>query len=146
MKFRVPFRTAAAVASLAFLAACSKDEETLPMGMTWSLDGSSMSADLSSARTSGGTVNVGGFPNRNNSSDRSILLQLPQKTGTFDLAGTEVEAAYLGSSSSVYIATSGTIKVTKYSSTNIAGTFSFRAENSNGATRNVSNGKFNVNY
>lgn len=147
MKFRVPFRTVAAVATLAFLGACTKDEEPLPMGMTWSVDGSSQSADLANARSSGGVVSIGGFPNRNSSYERSVLLQVPQKTGTFDLTGTEVDAAYFSNSSNnIYSAVSGTIKVTKYSSSNIAGTFSFRGENAGGSSRNVTDGKFNINY
>jgi len=147
MKFQVPaLRTVAAVASLAFLAACSKDDENIPSGMSWSLDGSSTTAARYNAQVSGSTLNIAGFPSSSNIYDRSILLEVPKRTGTFDLAGTEVDAAYFSNSSTVYSAVSGTIKITKYSTTNVTGTFSFRATSGSGSSREISNGKFNIDY
>ncbi|MBH8560567.1 DUF6252 family protein [Hymenobacter negativus] len=154
-------RAATTVMALATLAACSKKDDATPTptpaattGVTYTVDGATVTATTAGATVLGNQVVVSGVSGTG-TANKGVLLTLPKSTGTYTLSATSnEEASYLasGNSSDIYDSTSGTIVVTTYSASttsgasNIAGTFTFTGKNSAGATKTVTNGTFNVKY
>ena len=143
------FRIAATVLAFTSLAACSKDKDETPApadakGMSWTVDGSNVTA-LSTQSTAAGTdVLLGGA-----TATGGIFLSLPKTAGTYALSSTsDASAIYVvssGQSSQTYDSTSGSIVVSSVSATNITGTFTFTGTLMGGtATKTLTNGKFNV--
>lgn len=150
MAFRLRyFRAAATLLALTSLAACSKKDDATPdpAGMSWTVDGSNVTASSAVAHTSGAnTVTLAGAT----SDTGGLFLDVPKTAGTYKLSSTSNESAtYIVTpsqgSSQVYDATSGSIIVSSVSATNISGTFTFTGTLSGGtATKTLTNGRFNV--
>jgi len=155
MTFQLP-STRALVALLALttlLAACSDDSDPNPPpteGMSWTVGGSAVAANSYQPNVSGTDITLTGS-SISSTAFSSVTLTLPLQTGTYNLAtvGTDIKAVYVAgtgtTSGTAYYATSGTATVTSVSATKFVGTFSFSGADANGgATKSISNGKFNV--
>ena len=160
MAFRLPlFRATAAVLAFSFVAACSsKKDDATPApttGVSYTVDGGSVTATTAAAVVLGNNVIVQGVSGTG-TANKGVSLTLPKRTGTFTLTDTTTiaDATYLasGNASDIYGATSGTIVVSTYTASattgasNIAGTYTFTGKNTAGASKAVTNGKFNVKY
>lgn len=141
----LPTRLALALFAASVFTACEKTEES-PKGMSWSVDSRSATAAETGAFSRNSLLVVYGNRDAGNSYPGMILV-MPKRTGSFDLSGNDAAASYLTSSTTSYDALSGTIKVTSYSATNVAGTYEFTGEPANGGgTKRVTSGKFNIDY
>jgi hypothetical protein len=145
------FRVATTILAFAALAACSKKEDATPTptateGMSWTLDGSNVTAASAIAQTSGTEVILAGATG----STGGVFLTVPKTVGTYSLASTSAASANYAltptqGSSQFYEATTGSIVVSTVTATAISGTFTFSGTLSGGtATKTLTNGKFNV--
>jgi hypothetical protein len=137
------------LAALLTLSACSKNNEASPggAGMSWKMDGRSESASSTAAEANGNQVLIvgasSGTATTSGPPSRGMAIILPNQVGTYSMD--EVEAMYFAANGDEYDAETGTLEVTKATSSTIAGTFSFSMEGSN-STHSVSSGKFNISY
>ncbi|MBW3467974.1 DUF6252 family protein [Arthrospiribacter ruber] len=103
-------------------------------GKDWKGSGNSQVLAVSGFTTT--TIGAG-------SSDRSAIsfTIMDDKTGTYDLANV---ASYTDASQTVYMASSGSITITKFENNKVSGTFSFTARPALGTGSNVTitDGKF----
>lgn len=140
--------TAPLLALLLTLSACSKNNETGPAGMSWKMDGRSESAPSTAAETNGSmTLIVGatsGTATTSGPPSRGMAIILPNQVGTYQMD--DLEGMYYAAGGEEYDSTTGTLEVTKATSSTIAGTFSFAMEGDNNSTHSVTNGKFNISY
>jgi hypothetical protein len=145
-------RLAATVLAFTALAACSKKEDATPTptpaaaeGMSWTVDGSSVTA-TAVAQTTGTDVTLAG----STGSTGGIFLDMPKTVGTYPLSSSSTaSASYVVTptqgGSQFYDATSGSIVVSTVTATAITGTFTFTGALSDGTkTKTLTNGKFNV--
>ncbi|WP_310392321.1 DUF6252 family protein [Hymenobacter sp.] len=149
LRFRY-FRTLAALAAITSLGACSKDDPkpnpTDAVGMSWTVDGTNVTANTAVAQASGNDVIIGGAT----SATGGVFLEVPKTAGTYTLTSMSAQSAsYVVTptqgASKIYDSTSGSIVVSSVSATNIIGTFTFTGTESGGtATKTLTNGKFNV--
>ncbi len=134
--------------ALGSLAGCSKDSAD-PKGMSWTLDGSNVTAGETTAYTSSSSTNnlvIAGRRDKGNTYPQ-VFFVVPKRSGTFDLSGNDVAGYYLESSTSAYEAVTGSVALTKYSTSNVSGTFTFTGEKTTSTARkSVTNGKFNIDY
>jgi hypothetical protein len=155
---QLSFRAAAAVLALTSMAACSsKEDDATPTptnGVSWTVDGTATAPATFGAQALGSDIIVSGTTGTG-STGTSILLTMPKRTGTFAVSDTSTiaTASYLIGGATYYDATSGNVVVTTYTpsttagASNIAGTFTFTAKESNGtATKTLTNGKFDVKF
>lgn len=150
MTFRLRhLRTYATLLALTSLAACSSKNDPTPSdpaGMSWTVDGNSVTATSAVTQAMGTTVTVAGATGDTG----GVFLDVPKTTGTYALSSTSNESAtYIitpsQGASQVYESTSGSIVVSSVSATNISGTFTFTGTLSGGtAAKMLTNGKFNV--
>jgi hypothetical protein len=144
------FQLAATVLAFTSLTACSKKDDATPTpaateGMSWTLDGSTVTASAVS-QTTGTDVTIAG----STGSTGGIFLDMPKTVGTYPLSSTSAaSASYVltptQGSSQFYDATSGSIVVSTVTATAITGTFTFTGTLSDGTTsKTLTNGKFNV--
>ncbi|RZL16126.1 MAG: hypothetical protein EOO62_02175 [Hymenobacter sp.] len=145
------FRLAATVLAFTSLAACSKKDDATPTptateGMSWTIDGSNVTATTAVAQSSGTDVTLAG----STGSTGGVFLDMPKTAGTYTLSSTSAaSASYVVTpsqgSSQFYDATSGSIVVSTVTATAISGTFTFTGKLSGStATKTLTNGKFNV--
>jgi hypothetical protein len=140
-------RLAATVLAFTALAACSKKEDATPTpaGMSWTVDGNSVTA-TAVAQTTGTDVTLAG----STGSTGGIFLDMPKTVGTYPLSSSSTaSASYVVTptqgGSQFYDATSGSIVVSTVTATAITGTFTFTGALSDGTkTKTLTNGKFNV--
>ena len=129
--------------------ACSKKDDPLPSpGMTWSVDGSNITAVDYNGQKSGTDIIISGSTSTSNSGN-DVYLKMPRRTGTYNLSPstTDVAAFYFENGTIEYTGLSGSIVVSTVTSDNIKGTFSFNGARTNSSsTKNVTNGKFNINF
>lgn len=82
------------------------------------------------------------------SANEGISLGLNDiKVGTYDASGDAVIAVYMASTTNTsehYMGVSGKVTITSITSTTVAGTFEFVAENGSGVKRTISEGSFNT--
>jgi len=145
----IPTRLAALLLAVgAFTASCTKDNEQ-PKGMTFSVDGQSKTAGETTAYTSStnsGNLAIAGRLVKGNSYPQ-LLLVVPKRAGNSDDHDYDVQAYYMPSSSTAYQAVSGNVTLTKYSSSNVIGTFHFTGEEMYGSgSKEITDGKFNIDY
>jgi len=79
----------------------------------------------------------------------NVYLAVPDnaKVGSFDLATGLGAATFVSGSSNEYFGDSGTITITSFTSTTVAGTFQFNGTDiSNGNTCTITSGTFQANY
>jgi len=140
---------------------CKKDDEenndnpnnNNPVGsMSLKVDGTSWTASLAVVATnSGGLVTVTGSDS--NAHQAQVTIYNVSGTGTYQLggsmtnpnmgrwtAGVNPEQTY---TTSLGLG-SGTVEITELTDTNVAGTFSFTAKNSNGDEVSITEGSFNA--
>jgi hypothetical protein len=151
----------ATVLALSSLAGCSskKDDATptpnnsSPVGVTWTVDGTSITATSIQKSTTGNNFEFAGSYTVSTTNSKGVDITLPKAVGTYAIPGsgaTAVQAIYLAvgtGAPAAYIATTGTVTVTSLTATNIIGTFSFTGTDSfNGTstTKSVTNGTFNI--
>lgn len=141
-------RLAGVFLAAALCTACKKDAED-PKFMSWTLDGKNVTAaetNVSTSTTNSGNLAIAGLVTKGNAYPQ-MLLVVPKRTGNSDNSNYTVSAYYLPNSSTVYAVNSGNVTVTSYSTSNVAGTFRFTAEDTGSSdTKEVTNGKFNLNY
>lgn len=157
---------AAALAGLLLLGACSKKKDdatpaTTTAGVTWMADNTTYASTFASANVIGTDLYVTGVVGTTNGiANNTISLLVPAATGTYSIAAATGTANYLmsynvapsGTNPTAYVASNlrgngaGTVIVTTFSATEVAGTFSFTGDNASGGTdkKVVTNGKFNV--
>lgn len=144
-------RTAATVLAFASLAACSsKKDDATPaptQGMSWTVDGSNVTASSAVGVASGTEVTVAGATGNTG----GVFLDVPKTVGTYTISSTSAAGAnYVVTPSSggsqSYDATSGSIVVTSVSANNIVGTFTFTGAGSGSTSKTLTNGKFNANF
>lgn len=149
---------ATALALTALISSCSSDDDATPAattGVSYTVDGSTVSATTAAASVLGNDIVITGVSGTS-TANKGVLLTIPKRTGTFTLSDTATvaTASYLasGNSSDIYDATSGSIVVSTYTpstttgASNVVGTYTFTGTNSAGASKTVTNGKFNVKY
>jgi hypothetical protein len=145
------FRLAATVLAFASLAACSKKDDATPTptateGMSWTIDGSNVTASSAVSQTMGTDVTLAGATNATG----GVFLDMPKTVGTYTLSSSSAaNASYAVTptqgSTKFYESTSGSIVVSTVTATAISGTFTFTGTLSDGtATKTLTNGKFNV--
>jgi hypothetical protein len=80
----------------------------------------------------------------------SVYLAIPSnlKVGTFDITKSEAASTFASGTalSDTYIGTSGSIVITSFTSTTVAGTFQFKGTNLSSVTGDITEGKFQANY
>ena len=158
-------KPALVLASLVALGACSKkNDDPAPTpattsGVTWTADNTNYSATVTNVAVQGTDMVVTGIA-PSSSGNNTVSLLVPAATGTYSIAGATSNVNYsmsynVNSSSTnatVYVASNlrdngaGTVTVTTYSATEVAGTFSFTGDNASGGTdtKTVTNGKFSI--
>lgn len=158
---------ATALAGLLLLGACAKKKDdatpaaTSTSSVTWTADNTNYSSTFANATVQGTDLYVTGVSGVTNGiANNTISLLVPAATGTYSIAAATGNANYLmsynittsSSNSTAYVASNlrgngaGTVTVTTFSATEVAGTFSFTGDNASGGTdrKVVTNGKFNV--
>lgn len=117
------------------------------MGMSWTVDGSNVTASSAvSQASSGNLVTLAGATG----STGGVFLDVPKTVGSYTITSTsDASASYVvtpaSGGSQFYDGTTGTIVVSAVSATNITGTFTFTGTGSSAAsTKTITNGKFNV--
>ena len=156
-----PFGLATSLLVLTTLAACSsskKDDPTpTPAGMSWTVDGGTVSTTTLQSQKGSATISVAGTLT-NGSSVSYLGLEIPNAVGTYTFGPTSAAAAtystntgstaavyYAGATGSGTVTGGGTIVVTALSATNVKGTFTFTGINANtGASKSLTNGTFSV--
>jgi hypothetical protein len=158
-------KRALVLASLVALGACSKKNDdptptpTTTSSVTWTADNTTYSAAVTNVAVQGTDMVVTGIAT-SSSGNNTVSLLVPAATGTYSLAGATDNVNYLMSynvnssslNATAYVASnlrnngSGTVTVTTYSATEVAGTFSFTGDNASGGsdTKAVTNGKFSI--
>ena len=155
------FRAAATVLALTSLAACSSKKDdatpaatTTPAGVTWTVDGTNVTAANIQKSTSGNNFEFAGSLTTSTTNSSGVDITVPKTVGTYAIPGsgaTAIQALYLlvtpTTSPAVYYATSGSVTVTSVTATNIVGTFTFTGSDTftgTTLTKTITNGKFNV--
>jgi hypothetical protein len=78
-----------------------------------------------------------------------VTIGIPNvKVGTFDVFNDGITATYSNGVdiTNTYVAVSGTVTVTSFTSNTVSGTFSFVGTNQSNATKNITEGKFTTKY
>ena len=158
---------AAALACVVLLGACSKKNDdptptTTNTGVSWTADNTNYTSTVTNVSVQGTDMYVTGVSGATGSVNNAISLLVPAATGTYNIVGAPANANYAMSyntnssttSSITYAASSllskgsGTVTVTTYSATEVAGTFTFTGDNVTGSsgttTKAVTNGKFSI--
>ncbi len=158
---------AAALVSLMLLGACAKKKDdatpaaTTTTGVTWTADNTNYTSTFANATVQGTDLYVTGVSGTTNGiANNTISLLVPAAAGTYSIAAATGNANYLMSynitasstNSTAYVASnlrgngSGTVTITTFSATDVAGTFSFTGDNASGGTdkKVVTNGKFAI--
>jgi hypothetical protein len=157
-------RHTAALFLLTTLAACSsskKDDPTPdPAGISWTVDGGTVSTTTTQSQQSSGLISIAGTV-ANGSASSYLSLQIPNAVGTYTFGTSSLASATYsttsGTNSVVYYAGplplstgqtvigSGTIVVTALTATNVKGTFSFTGNSiAYSTSKAITNGTFNV--
>jgi hypothetical protein len=80
----------------------------------------------------------------------SVYLAIPLnfKVGTFDIASSQAAATFSNGANlqDTYMATSGSIVITSFTSTTVAGTFQFTGSDMSNVAGTVTSGQFTANY
>ena len=145
------------------LGACSKSSPPAPAtttaDMTWTADNTNYSSTFATVTVQGTDMVITGVNSvANGVANNTISLLVPTAKGTYSIATATGTDNYLmsynvGSTNpTAYVASnlrgngSGTVVITTFSATEVAGTFSFTGDNASGGTdkKVVSNGKFSV--
>ena len=152
-----------ALGLLLLLAACAKDKSAPAPASSWQVDGQAQQSEtvvvtLGTPALNRDMVTIEIWQTfttaTSNGSAVVLTMQVPQRPGTYSLAGasTNASAAYSGYSSTgqgtgLYPATSGTVTISALTSTFIAGTFSFTGAELFKAqhTIQIANGQFSKN-
>jgi hypothetical protein len=156
----------AALAGVVLLGACSKKHDdpapaTTTPGVTWTADNTNYSSTFANATVQGTDLYVTGVSGVTGGiANNTISLLVPAATGTYNIAAATGTANYLmsynistsGTNATAYVASNlrgngaGTVTVTTFSATDVAGTFSFTGDNASGGTdkKVVTNGKFSI--
>ena len=153
-----------ALVALVALGACSSDKKDDPTpttpttptnGFTWTADGTNYASTTAVKSVVGGGMALLGQYKASNNDTYNITLNVPATPGTYPVGGGSSLnlASYdhtIGGTATSYVATgtmgSGSVVVTSVTATEIVGTFSFNGEAfaPAGATKAVTNGKFNL--
>jgi hypothetical protein len=142
---------AATVLAFTSLAACSKKDDATPTptvteGISWTLDGKTISGAPAVAQPIGTEVMLAGSTN----STDGVFLTVPKTVGTYPLTSSSAAtASYVVTppqgSSQFYESTAGSIVVSTVTAMAISGTFTFTGTLADGtATKTLTNGNFNV--
>lgn len=164
--FSTPFSVRAALlASAVLLGACSKKADpsapATTAGVSWTADNTNYTSTFANVTVQGTDMVVTGVSGTTGGvANNTISLLVPAATGTYSIATATGTANYLMSynisnsstNPTAYVASNlrgngaGTVTVTTFSATEVAGTFSFTGDNASGGTdkKVVTNGKFNV--
>ena len=135
------------------LSACKKGDDT-PAGVSFQLDSTTPVKFLNPVGTYG--TSNGGFElsaNNGTTANFELFVLNNLHTGSFDIASDQAQIVYAsplttgsGSLIAVPSALSGTVVITTYSKTTVAGTFSFSGKDLEGNTYNVTDGTFSTGY
>ena len=125
------------------LTACNKDDEAGSNGdcsLSAKIDGSDWCGSANFTVTNLGPAGVISSIGAGNTNMEAIGLQfMSDQTGTYDLAG---KLASFTENGNAFQSTSGTLTISKFEGNKISGTFNFEAEDLNGITVSVTDGKF----
>lgn len=163
MLFSLPsFRAATTILGLTILAGCSSKKEdappTTPVGMSWTVDGGTVSTTTVDSDNGPASISVTGIVPASVSL-ASLSLGFPDAVGTYTIDSTASASAsasynvvggnaagsyYAGASVSGTVTGAGTIVVTALTATTVTGTFTFTGIGPAGATKTITNGKFNA--
>jgi|GEM_PF-6834585 len=153
-----------ALGLLVLLAACSKDKPAPTPAGSWQVDGQPQQSDrvsitLGTPALNPDVVTIAIWQNFNTTTSTGsavvLTMNVPQRPGTYSLAGTRApaSAAYsdyssAGSGNGLYPAVSGSIAISTLTSNSISGTFTFTgAELFNSQhTKQITNGQFNTSF
>ncbi|MBH8570900.1 hypothetical protein KB206_18560 [Microvirga sp. STS02] len=153
LRFRF-LRVAAAVLTLASLAACSskKDDPQAPTGMSWTADGTASTDSSPQIVASSTNIDIigstGTAPN-----NATIHVGAPAQVGTYPITSTGAATAdYIqrgGTATISYLASTGTVSISTLTANRVTGSFSFTAYNYSGGVssplvKTVTNGRFDV--
>ena len=147
-----PIRIVATLLALASAVACSKKEDT-PTPTTpaptagWKANGNNVAATFR-ANAGATVIAVIGEAGTGTTATR-VTLVVPKATGTYSTGNTATIDYYVGTTHYVARPSAGSIVVSSYSATNIAGAFNFKAYNvvtSDTTAQVLSGGTFNVTY
>jgi len=138
-----------AAAFMLMTVSCKKSNNkpaTVAVSMTFKFNGTAQTTKLLVATyyKSQATVQIAGT---NGAQGLSLMIQNP-KTGTFDMATDQTLLLSYSSAADfdhTYVASTGKVVITTFSSTNIAGTFSFSGTDGLGDAGAVTEGSFSAN-
>lgn len=146
--------------ALATMAACSSKKDdatpaaTTPAGVTWTVDGTNMTATNIQKSTSGNNFEFAGTITTSTTNSSGVDITVPKTVGTYAIPGsgaTAIQALYLlvtpTTTPAVYNATGGSVTVSSVTATNIVGTFTFTGTDTftgTTLTKTITNGKFNL--
>ncbi|MDO7875620.1 hypothetical protein Q5H93_12825 [Hymenobacter sp. ASUV-10] len=151
-----------ALAALVALGACSSDKKDDPTpttptnGFTWTTDGTNYASTTVVKSVAGGAMALLGQYKAPNNDTYNVTINVPATAGTYAVGAngtTGTLASYattIGSTTTSYVASgsygSGSVVVTSVTATEIVGTFTFTGEAfaPAGATKALTNGKFNI--
>jgi hypothetical protein len=146
------------------LAACSKDKTTPTPAGSWQVDGQPQQSErvsitLGTPALNSGIVTIAIWQNFNTTASTGsavvLTMNVPQRTGTYSLAGTSTStsAAYsayssAGQGTGLYTATSGSVTISTLTSNSISGTFTFTGTElfNSQHTKQITNGQFNTSF
>jgi len=155
MKTKTYFILLTLIAVISF-SSCKKSEDTNPItgngSISLSYDGTAWSATLAvQAVNSNGVINVTGSDS--DAHQAAVTLVGVSTAGTYEitsLTGNQLRWTEGLGTNDTYSANgivgSGSIVVEELSDTHIKGTFSFVGQNTNGDSRNITNGKFEADF
>lgn len=77
-----------------------------------------------------------------------VVIPLNFKVGSFDIATNQAGTTFFTGANlqDTYMGTSGTVVITSFTSTTVAGTFEFASKHLSGITGTVTSGQFQANY
>jgi hypothetical protein len=154
-----------ALAALVALGACSSDKKDDPTpttpttptnGFTWTADGTNYASTTVVKSVAGGAMALLGQYKASNNDTYNVTINVPATAGTYPVGSNGTNgtlASYsttIGGTTTAYNATgsygSGSVVVSSVTATEIVGTFTFTGEAfaPAGATKAVTNGKFNI--
>lgn len=159
MTLRLNFVCTATFLACVSLAACSSSKDAPapapapapanPLGMSWTVDGSSLTAASTQRTVTATEIELAGTAGSTTASLAYLSLTIPKSVGVHRITGTSNAAALYSITSgtgTVYLATTGTITVTGLTATSATGTFAFTAASvlTPATTKTISAGTFNV--